>query len=390
VPTADPAAIVAAIRTVVGPREKPIGLHEPRFTGNEWRYLKECLDTGWVSYSGAFVTRFEEMLRDLTGAGACIAMVSGTVAIEMALRAAGVVAGDEVLAPSLTFVATNNAIVHAGGVPHFIDSEPRTLGVDVPKLAGYLEEIGEPTADGLRNRRTGRRIAAILPMHCFGHVVDMDELMRLAAHWRLTVVEDATEAIGSLYHGRAAGSLAPIACLSFNGNKIVTTGGGGAVLVKDPELAKRLRHLTTTAKQPHAWEFIHDATAWNCRMPNVNAALGCAGLEALPAMLEAKRRLQTHYEAAFADVAGVGMYREPERRHGNYWLTTLLLDRTDLALRDRILKACHEAGLLCRAAWRLNHTLPMYRDHPRMSLDGAEALQPRIINLPSSPWLATA
>jgi perosamine synthetase len=385
---ADPSAIVAAIRRVVGPSEKPVGLHEPRFTGNEWRYVKECLDTGWVSYNGAFVARFEEMLREATGAGACIAMVSGTVAIEMALRACGVAAGDEVLAPSLTFVATNNAIVHAGAVPHFVDSEPRTLGIDVPKLAGYLDDVGELTADGLRNRRTGRRIAALMPMHCFGHVVDMDELMELAARWRLTVVEDATEAIGSRYHGRVAGSLAPIACLSFNGNKIVTTGGGGAVLARDPELARRLRHLTTTAKQPHPFEFIHDEVAWNCRMPNVNAALGCAGLEALPQMLAAKRRLQQRYEAAFADVEGVAMYREAAGRQGNHWLATLLLDRPDLALRDRILKACHESGLLCRAAWRLNHTLPMYRGNPRMPLDGAEALQPRIINLPSSPSLA--
>ncbi len=216
---AGPAEIVAAIRSVVGPSEKPVGLHEPKFAGNEWAYVKDCLDTGWVSYNGAYVTKFEQMLCDLTGAASCAAVANGTVAIEIALRVAGVKADEEVLSPSLTFVATNNAIVHVGAVPHFIDSDERTLGMDPAALADYLKDIAEPTEGGARHRRTGRRLAAILPMHVFGHPVDMDALNEIAERWRIPVIEDAAEAIGSTYKGRAAGNLAPIAAMSFNGNR---------------------------------------------------------------------------------------------------------------------------------------------------------------------------
>jgi perosamine synthetase len=387
---ASPAEIVAAIRSVVGPSEKPVGLHEPQFIGNEWAYVKECLDTGWVSYNGAYVAKFEQMLCDITGAASCAAVANGTVAIEIALRVAGVKADEEVLSPSLTFVATNNAIVHVGAVPHFIDSDEKTLGVDPAALADYLKDIAEPTDGGARHRRTGRRIAAILPMHVFGHPVDMDALNEVAARWRIPVIEDSAEAIGSTYQGRAAGSLAPIAAMSFNGNKIVTTGGGGAILSRDPEVGKRIRYLTTTAKQPHPWEFIHDEVAWNFRLPNINAAMGCAGLEQLEEMLGAKRRVQERYEQVFAGLPGVSMFREAADCRSNYWLSALLLDAPDLGLRDTVLQACHDAGLLTRACWRLNHHLPMYRDNPRMPLAVAERLQPRIINLPSSPFLGRA
>lgn len=386
----DAAAIVAAIRGVVGPSDKPVGLHEPKFSGNEWAYVKDCLDTGWVSYNGAYVAKFEQMLCELTGAASCAAVANGTVAIEIALRVAGVKAGEEVLSPSLTFVATNNAVAHLDATPHFVDSEERTLGLDPAALADYLKDIAEPAGEGTRNRLTGRRLAAILPMHVFGHPVDMDPLTELAARWRIPIIEDAAEAIGSKYKGRPAGSLAPLACMSFNGNKIVTTGGGGAILSRDPEVGKRIRYLTTTAKQPHPWEFIHDEVAWNFRLPNVNAAMGCAGLERLPELLAAKRRLQGRYEAIFAKMPGVSMFREASGYESNFWLSALLLDRSDTDARDRVLQACHDAGLLTRAAWRLNHTLPMYRDCPRMPLTVAERLQPRIINLPSSPFLGGA
>ncbi len=382
-----PAEIVAAIRSVVGPSEKPIGLHEPKFTGNESAYVQDCIDTGWVSYNGAYVTKFEQMLCELTGAGSCAAVANGTVAIEIALRVSGVKPDEEVLSPSLTFVATNNAIAHVGAIPHFIESDERTLGVDPAALGDYLKDIAELTDAGARHRRSGRRLAAILPMHVFGHPVDMDALNEVGARWRIPVIEDAAEAIGSTYKGRACGSLAPIAAMSFNGNKIVTTGGGGAILCRDPEVGKRIRYLTTTAKQPHPWEFIHEEIAWNFRLPNLNAAMGCAGLERLSEMLDAKRRLQARYERVFADMAGVSVFREPEGARSNYWLSALLLDAPDLGRRDRILQACQDAGLMARACWRLNHHLPMYRDNPRMPLAVAERLQPRIINLPSSPSL---
>jgi perosamine synthetase len=387
---ASPAEIVAAIRSVVGPSDQPIGLHEPKFTGHEWAYVKDCIDTGWVSYNGAYVAKFEQMLCDLTGAASCAAVANGTVAIEIALRVTGVKADEEVLSPSLTFVATNNAIVHVGAVPHLVDSEERTLGVDPAALGDYLKDIAELTAGGARNRLTGRRLAAILPMHVFGHPVDMDALNEVAARWRIPVIEDAAEAIGSSYKGRAGGSLAPIAAMSFNGNKIVTTGGGGAILSRDPEVGKRIRYLTTTAKQPHPWEFIHDEVAWNFRLPNINAAMGCAGLEQLDEMLAAKRRLQERYERVFATMPGVSVFREQAESRSNYWLSALLIDAPDVARRDAILQACHDVGLMTRACWRLNHHLPMYRDCPRMPLDVAERLQPRIINLPSSPFLGRA
>jgi len=384
---ASPAEIVAAIRAAVGPSEKPVQLHEPKFEGNEWAYVKDCLDSGWVSYNGAYVAKFEKMLCDLTGAASCAAVANGTVAIEIALRVAGVKADEEVLSPSLTFVATNNAIAHVGAVPHFVDSDELTLGMDPAALGDYLKDIAELTDAGARHRRSGRRLAAILPMHVFGHPVDMDALTEVAARWRIPVIEDAAEAIGSTYKGRSCGNLAPIAAMSFNGNKIVTTGGGGAILSQDPEVGKRIRYLTTTAKQPHPWEFIHDEVAWNFRLPNINAAMGCAGLEQLPNLLAAKRRLQERYEQIFKGMPGVSVFREPAESRGNYWLSALLLDTPDLTRRDQILQACHDAGLMTRACWRLNHHLPMYKDCPRMPLDVAERLQPRIINLPSSPFL---
>jgi perosamine synthetase len=389
-PPADTAAIVAAIRSVVGPSEKPVQLHEPKFAGNEWAYVKDCLDTGWVSYNGAYVAKFEQMLCELTGAASCAAVANGTVAIEIALRVAGVKADEEVLSPSLTFVATNNAIAHVGAVPHFVDSDERTLGMDPDALGQYLGDIAELTDGGARHRRSGRRLAAILPMHVFGHPVDMDALNEVSARWKIPVIEDAAEAIGSSYKGRGCGNLAPIAAMSFNGNKIVTTGGGGAILSQDPEVGKRIRYLTTTAKQPHPWEFIHDEVAWNFRLPNINAAMGCAGLEQLPELLASKRRVQERYEQVFAGMPGVSVFREPAESRGNYWLSALLLETPDLARRDAILQACHDAGLMTRACWRLSHHLPMYRDCPRMPLDVAERLQPRIINLPSSPFLGRA
>jgi perosamine synthetase len=262
--------------------------------------------------------------------------------------------------------------------------------VDPDALSQYLQDIAELTDAGARHRRSGRRIAAILPMHVFGHPVDMDALNEVAMRWRIPVIEDAAEAIGSTYKDRSCGNLAPIAAMSFNGNKIVTTGGGGAILSRDPEVGKRIRYLTTTAKQPHPWEFIHDEVAWNFRLPNINAAMGCAGLEQLPQLLSSKRRLQERYERIFSGMPGVSVFREPAESRGNYWLSALLLDAPDLARRDAILQACHDAGLLTRACWRLSHHLPMYKDCPRMPLDVAERLQPRIINLPSSPFLGRA
>ena len=377
--------IVAAIRAVVG--SGPVVLHEPSFHGNEWLYLKECLDSTFVSSVGKFVDRFEAELAAFTGAKHAVAVVNGTAALHIALKLAGVKADDEVLIPALTFVATANAVTYCGAIPHLVDSEARTLGVDAAKLRDYLNSHTEQRAGQCVNRATGRVIRALVPMHAFGHPVDLDGLLAVAQDFNLALVEDAAESLGSYYHGRHTGTLGLMGTLSFNGNKTITTGGGGAILTNDAALARHAKHLTTTAKMPHAWEYRHDEIGYNYRMPNLNAALGCAQLGQLPAMLAAKRELFQRYQAAFAPVPGVKLMAEPEQCQSNYWLQTLLLDAEQANRRDPILKATNDAGFMTRPAWILMHELTPFRDCPRMDLAGAQSLSQRLINIPSSSGL---
>jgi len=378
--TFDPALVMAALREVL-PAARPLPLHEPRFAGREWDYVKDCLDTGWVSSVGSYVDRFERLLAERCGVARAVAVVNGTAGLHVALMLAGVRPGDEVLVPALTFVATANAVVHAGAVPHFVDSERESLGLDPRRLAGHLDAVAAPGPDGPVNRVTGRRLAAVVPVHIFGHPADMDAVTDVAGRWRLPVIEDATEALGSLYRGRPAGSLARLAVLSFNGNKIITTGGGGALLTDDPALADAARHLTTTAKRPHPWAFEHDRVAWNYRLPNLNAALGCAQVEQLDGFLAAKRRLAARYRERLAGLPGVEMVDEPPGCVGNHWLSAILV--SDAAARDALLVACHAEGLLARPAWGLLHRQPMYADCPRAGLTVAEELEARLVCLPS-------
>jgi len=383
-----PQAVVSRIRAVLPATEANVALHEPRFQGNEKRYLDDCIDTGWVSYGGAYVERFEGALAKACGTKYAIAVTSGTVALQVALSTGGLRPGDEVLVPGLTFVASANAIVHAGGVPHFVDVDEATFGISPVALAAHLDAVGEVGSDGLYNRVTGRRIFAMLPVHVFGHPADLDSLREIAKRHRLLVVEDATEALGSRYKGRPCGSLAPISALSFNGNKIVTSGGGGAILSDDAALAHRIRHLTTTAKQSHPWAFIHDEVAWNFRLPNINAALGLAQLERLPEAVRAKRRLHARYSDVFVSLPGLRVFTEAPFAESNYWLISLVLDRGQEALLDPILKATNMAGLATRPAWVPMHHLPMYEQNPQAPLPVAEDLARRIINVPSSPFLS--
>jgi perosamine synthetase len=382
----DPVAFVGRLRKALGGIAKA-QLHEPHFGGREWDYVKECLDTGWISSVGSRVGHFEEMLSHLVDGRPVVACVNGTAALRVALELAGVGRDDEVLMPALTFVATANSVSHLGAVAHFIDSSEATLGVDPTKLAVHLDAIAERRDGRIVNRKTGRRLAAIVPMHCFGHPVDMDPLLEVAARWQIPVVEDATESLGSRYKGRTCGALAPLAALSFNGNKIVTTGGGGAIVAADAAVARRAKHLTTTAKLPHRWSFVHDAVGYNDRMPNINAAVGVAQLEQLPHFLAAKRALQKHYEAAFGDFSGARMFRPQPWAESNVWLAALLLDRPDATVRDAFLEASNAAGLMTRPAWTPMHRLAMYRDNPKASLSTAEALEARIVCLPSSAAL---
>ena len=379
--------VVAAIRSVVG--AGPVVLHEPSFTGNEWLYLKECLDSTFVSSVGKFVDRFEVELAAFTGARHAVAVVNGTAALHIALKLAGVKADDEVLIPALTFVATANAVTYCGATPHFVDSDESTMGVDATKLRDYLASYTDQRAGQCVNRATGRVIRALVPMHTFGHPVDLDSLLAVAQDFNLMLVEDAAESLGSYYHGQHTGTFGLLGTLSFNGNKTITTGGGGAILTNNAELARHAKHLTTTAKMPHAWEYRHDEIGYNYRMPNLNAALGCAQLEQLPAMLAAKRELFKRYQAAFASVTGVKLVVEPWQCQSNYWLQALMLDAEQVNQRDSILKATNEAGFMTRPVWILMHELMPFKDCPRMDLVVAQSLSQRLINIPSSSNLTS-
>jgi len=375
----------AVLRMAAGDSADKVPLHAPQFAGAEWRYLKECLDTGWVSSVGAFVDRFERDLAQAFGVARAVATVNGTAALHMALLLAGVKPQDEVLIPALTFVATANAVRYCGAVPHLVDSDRETLGLAPEALEAWLTEIAEPGADGARNRMTGRRIAAVAPMHAFGHPMRIDALIAVARKWGLAVVEDAAESLGSLRDGRPLGGRGLVGATSFNGNKIITTGGGGAILTDDADLADRAKHLTTTAKQPHPWLFLHDETGFNYRLPNINAALGCAQLEQLPQMLAAKRRLAAAYAEAFAQVEGLRFFNEPPGAQSNYWLNAVILDNP--ADRDPFLEETNAAGLMTRPCWTLMSDLPMHRDCPSAPLPVARDIAARLVNIPSSAAL---
>lgn len=381
----DTDALLAAFGTVLPPGR--VALHQPHFGGNDWRYVKECLDTGWVSSVGSYVDRFEQDLARFTGVKRAVAVVNGTAALHMCLKLVGVEADDEVMIPSLTFVATANAVAYCGAAPHFVDSEMRTLGIDCGKLDSYLKDIAEQRPDGCFNRRTGKRIRALVPMHTFGHPVDLDAAFDLCARYNITLVEDAAESLGSYYRGKHTGNWGRISALSFNGNKVITTGGGGAVLTNDENLGNLAKHMTTTARVPHPWELSHDMIGYNYRLPNLNAALGCAQLEQLPSFLERKRALAERYRKAFDSLKGVRFFPEPENCRSNYWLNVLLLDEGYADQRDLLLDMTNKRGIQTRPAWTPMHRLPMYRQCPRMDLTVAENIAARLINIPSSAVL---
>ena len=373
-------------------KDQPISLHEPDFTGTQaWNYVKDCLDTGWVSTAGHWVTRFEEKLCSITSADHAVVVSNGTVALRLALHLVGVGPGDEVLLPPLSFVATANAVAHLGAVPHFVDIERDTIGLCPVALATRLEAIAEKREGCLVNRETGRRIAAVLPVHVFGHPAAVDQLRSVADFWGLPLVEDAAEALASWRGKKHCGLFGSVGILSFNGNKLITTGGGGALLTNDSVLAQRARHLSTTAKQPHPWDFNHDAIGWNDRMPNINAALGVAQLEDLDRRLDAKRLLAHRYVEAFSDLDGVDLVLEPPGCRSNHWLLALRFTSEDIlvaqSMRLQLLEAAHAVGLLLRPIWTPLHHLPMYESCPAGPLPVAAGQAPRLVNVPSSPQL---
>jgi len=376
--------VVAEATRTAPDRDRPMSLHEPELDGRETDYVADAIASTFVSSVGAYVDRFEGMLAEICGARRAVAVVNGTAALHVALIASGVETGDEVLMPALTFAATAAAARYIGAFPHFVDADPDRLSLCPRALAARLDAVADRRREGVFNRESGRRIGAIVPMHVFGHPADMAGLSAVADAWGLPVVEDAAEALGSRDGDHPVGARARLATLSFNGNKIVTTGGGGAILTDDEALGRRLKHLTTTAKLPHRWAFVHDEVGFNYRLPNLNAALGCAQLERLADFLARKRRLAMRYEEALSGVAGASLVAEPPGTQSNYWLVAVMLAPELAPHRDAILAALNDAGVGARPVWTLLHRLAPYADCPRGDLAVSEDIEARLINLPSS------
>ena len=377
--------MMQALRKVLPDPARTYPLHEPEFSGNEWKYVKECIDSRMVSSVGSYVDRFERMLEDYTGAKHAVAVVNGTAGLHIALKLAGVHPGDEVLVPALTFVASANAVTYCGATPHFVDSEEKTLGVDPDKLIEHLRVNTELRAGRCVNRKTQKVIRAMLPMHTFGHPVRLEECMRVARDFRIVLVEDAAESIGSLYHGKHTGTFGLMGVLSFNGNKTITTGGGGAILTNTSLIAARAKHLSTTAKISHAWKYVHDETGYNYRMPNLNAALGCAQLEQIENLIKRKRNLYKLYASAFKNYRNVSVVEEPQNTRSNYWLQTILLRKTTALQKEKLLDWTNKHNITTRPAWELLNSLKPYRNCVAMNLSQSRKLSKEIINIPSSP-----
>jgi perosamine synthetase len=380
--------IVDAVRRTIGDAKSLVLLHEPYLPPNTSTYVQECIDTGWVSSAGAYVTKFEKQLAEITGSARAVAVVNGTAALQLCFQLAGVQRDDEVVCPSLSFVATANAISHCGAVPHFVDVDPTRLSLCPDAISKRLTDVARLENGRLINRETGRRIAAVCPMHCLGHPADIHRLLDVCHRFELPLVEDAAESLGSYYAGKHTGTFGLISAVSFNGNKILTTGGGGAILTNDESLADRAKHLSTTAKVAHPWEFYHDEVAYNYRLPNINAALGCAQLEVLSETIAAKRRIADAYEESFRTLEDVDFIQEPSGTTSNYWLNGFILKPKHASVRDEILQALNVAKYQSRPLWQPIHTFPMYSHCPRGPLENTMSLCARTINIPSSAQLA--
>lgn len=368
------------IRDLFG-TDGPVFLHEPRFRGNEKAYLNETIDSTYVSSVGEFVTRFETDCARTLDMPFGVATMNGTAALHISLLLAGVENQDEVITQPLTFIATCNAISYCGAHPVFVDVDKDTMGLSPTALSAFLEENAEIRNGTCVNKTTNRKIRAVLPMHSFGHACRIDEIAVICEKWSLALVEDAAEALGSRYKEKALGSFGKVAALSFNGNKILTTGGGGMIVTSDEALARRAKHLTTTAKVAHAWDFTHDAVGYNYRMPNLNAALGCAQLEMLDEFLISKRDLAALYREFFHDRDEV-FFDEPTDAQSNFWLNAIIMK--NLESRDAFLAKTNAAGIMTRPVWTLMNRLDMFKSCQRGPLDAAEWLADRVVNLPSS------
>jgi perosamine synthetase len=372
--------IIGLIKAVHGNRDFT-PLHEPCFSGNEKDYLIDTIDTTFVSSVGAYVDRFEIEMARYTGAAKATSVVNGTAALQVAIRLSGAGEHTEVLTQALTFVATANAIAYNFAKPVFIDVDLDTMGMSPNALSRFLEEYGDLREDGCYNKSTGNKIVACVPMHTFGFMCRIDEIVSICNDWNIVVVEDAAEALGSRYKGQSAGSFGQTGAFSFNGNKIITSGGGGAIVSSDPSIGERAKYLTTTAKVAHKWEYVHDELGYNFRMPNVNAALACAQLERIEDIINAKRVLLDSYKQIFSDETVI-LKPIPNETDWNHWLISVELENLDQ--RDLFLSETNALGVMTRPIWKLISSLPMYKECQRDDLKNSIWLEQRIVNVPSS------
>jgi aminotransferase in exopolysaccharide biosynthesis len=375
-------SITKAVQATIGKGRKE--LHDPLFIGNELKYLRETIKNSFVSNKGKHTDLFEKKIKRYTGAKFAIALVSGTQAIYIALKVFGVKKNQEVLVPALTFIGTVNAIDYLSAEPHFVDSNIRDFGIDCDKLENYLKKIVIFKNKKSINKYSGRVISAIIPVHIFGHACDIVKIKKIAKKYNLIVIEDSAEALGSFYKNKHLGTFGDAGCISFNGNKIMTTGGGGAIITNNKKIAKKILHLVTTSKIYHKWEYIHDEIGYNFRMPSLNAALGLAQLEKINLFIKSKRDLFLRYKKQFIKIKEISIYKELKKSKSNYWLQTLVLSDKISFLKNRILKELHLKSIQARPAWKLISNLKPYKKKYKMNLSGSENIYKRIINLPSS------
>ena len=372
--------------------EKTVGkgshyLHEPSFSVKEIRYINNTIKKNSVSSSGIYGDKFEKKIKRYTKAKHVIAVINGTQGLFISMQALGIKRNQEVLVPALTFVGTVNAISYTGAEPHFVDSKIEDLGIDCKKLEIYLKKISKIKKNKCINKKTGRVISGIIPVHIFGHSCDIENIIKIAKKFRLKIIEDAAEAVGSFYKKRHLGTFGDVGCLSFNGNKIITTGGGGAVITNKKNLAKKIRYLASTAKVKHKWEYIHDDIGYNFKMPSLNAALGLAQISKINIFLKAKRRLFNEYSKNFKQLIGVTIFQEGKNLKSNYWLQTLILDKRYKYLKNELLNYCYKKKIFLRPTWKLISSLKPYKKKQKMNLSGARDIADRVINLPSSQSL---
>lgn len=380
--------IFIRIKNVI--RKSTALIHKPLFLGNEKKYLSECINSSYVSSSqgGKFIDKFEKKLKKITNSPNIISVINATSGLQIALKLSGVKKNDEVLVPALTFVGTCNAIKYLDAVPHFVDSDIFKYGIDFKKLDIYLSNITKIKSNTCYNRKTGKKISAIIVVHLFGHPANLSEAIKISKKYKLKLIEDAAESIGSFYKKKHTGTFGIFGVLSFNGNKSITTGGGGALITRSAKLAKDARHLVNVSKLKHKFKLKHDKIGYNFSMPNLNAALGLAQVENLKKIISLKRKLYLKYQNSFKDMQDVTILKEPKNNYSNYWLQTLILKKYSSKILNKILKYINSKGIQVRPSWDLISDMNVYKNCPRMNLDGSKIIRDSIINLPSSPEIA--